>query len=49
MSKTRAPYPLEFRQQMVELLRAGHTPASVQPMYSRTLASSARGLTGFEK
>jgi len=29
MSKTRAPYPPEFRQQMVELLRAGHTPESL--------------------
>ena len=29
MSKTRAPYPPEFRQQMVELLRAGRTPESL--------------------
>ena len=26
MSKTRAPYPPEFRQQIVELVRAGRTP-----------------------
>ncbi len=26
MSKTRPPYPPEFRQQMVELVRAGRTP-----------------------
>ena len=26
MSKTRAPYPPEFRQQMVELVRAGRSP-----------------------
>ena len=26
MSKSRRPYPLEFRQQMVELVRAGRTP-----------------------
>lgn len=26
MPRTRAPYPPEFRQQMVELLRAGRTP-----------------------
>ena len=29
MSKTRAPSPPEFRQQMVELLRAGRTPESL--------------------
>ena len=29
MSKIRAPYPPEFRQQMVELLRAGRTPESL--------------------
>ena len=29
MSKTRAPYPPEFRQQVVELLRAGRTPESL--------------------
>jgi transposase len=26
MPRTRAPYPSEFRQQMVELVRAGRTP-----------------------
>ncbi len=26
MSRRRAPYPVEFRQQMVELLRVGRTP-----------------------
>ena len=26
MSKSRKPYPLEFRQQMVDLVRAGRTP-----------------------
>jgi len=26
MPKTRPPYPLEFRRQMVELVRAGRTP-----------------------
>lgn len=26
MPRTRAPYPLAFRQQMVELVRAGRTP-----------------------
>ncbi len=33
-----------------DLRRGSHDTLSwVQPMYSRTLASSARGLTGFEK
>ena len=27
MPKTRAPYPAEFRQQIVELAQAGRTPA----------------------
>ncbi len=29
MSKTRAPYPPEFRQQIVELVRAGRSPESL--------------------
>ena len=29
MSRTRAPYAAEFRQQMVELVRAGRTPESL--------------------
>ncbi len=29
MGKTRRPYPPEFRQQMVELVRAGRTPESL--------------------
>ena len=29
MSKTRAPYAPEFRQQMIELVRAGRTPESL--------------------
>ena len=29
MPKTKPPYPAEFRQQMVELMRAGRTPAEL--------------------
>ena len=29
MPKTRPPYPAEFKQQMVELVRAGRTPAEL--------------------
>ena len=29
MGKTRKPYPAEFRQQMVELVRAGRSPESL--------------------
>jgi transposase len=29
MSKSRPPYPAEFRQQMIELVRAGRTPSEL--------------------
>ena len=29
MARTRPPYPAEFRQQMIELARAGRTPAEL--------------------
>ncbi len=29
MARTRPPYPVEFRQQMIELARAGRTPAEL--------------------
>ena len=29
MAKTRPPYPVEFRRQMVELVRAGRDPADL--------------------
>lgn len=29
MPKSRPPYPAEFRQQMIELVRAGRTPAQL--------------------
>jgi len=30
MAKTRAPYPPEFRQQIIELVRSGRTPESLE-------------------
>lgn len=29
MGRTRPPYPAEFREQMVELVRSGRTPAEL--------------------
>ena len=29
MPKSRSPYPAEFRQQMVELVRSGHSPGAL--------------------
>ena len=34
MPRTRAPYPAEFRQQMVELVKAGRTPEELADMNS---------------
>ena len=38
MPKSRPPYPAEFREQMVELVRAGRTPADL----SREFAARRR-------
>ncbi len=40
MSKTRRPYPPEFRQQMVELARAGRSPEEL----SREFEPSAQAI-----
>ncbi len=40
MSRNRAPYPLEFRQQMVELVRAGRMPEEL----SREFEPSAQAI-----
>lgn len=40
MPKTRAPYPSEFRQQMVELVRSGRTPEEL----SREFEPSAQSI-----
>jgi transposase len=36
MHRFRAPYPLEFRQQMVELVRAGRTPEELAREFEPT-------------
>ena len=36
MPRHRAPYPLEFRQQMVELVRAGRTPEELSREFEPT-------------
>jgi transposase len=45
MPKTRPPYPAEFRDQMVELVRAGRTPAELsrefKPAPGKDVLSSA--------
>ena len=38
MPKTKPPYPAEFRQQMVELVRAGRTPAELSREFGCTRA-----------
>ena len=43
MPKTRPPYPAEFRQQMVELVRAGRTPAEL----AREFGCSAQTITNW--
>ena len=39
MSKTRPPYPAEFRRQMVELVRAGRTPEELGREFEPTAQS----------
>ena len=39
MSKTRGPYPPEFRRQMVELVRCGRTPESLSREFEPTAES----------
>ena len=36
MPRTREPYPREFRQQMVELVRAGRTPEELSREFEPT-------------
>jgi transposase len=43
MSKTRKPYPPEFREQMVELVRAGRTPEEL----SREFEPSAQSISNW--
>ena len=39
MSKVRPPYPAEFRQQMVELVRAGRSPSELSREFGVTAQS----------
>lgn len=39
MAKTRPPYPAEFRQQMVDLVQAGRTPAELAREFGCTAQS----------
>jgi transposase len=39
MSKVRPPYPAEFRQQMVELVRAGRSPTELSREFNVTAQS----------
>lgn len=43
MPKSHAPYPAEFRQQLIELVRAGRTPAEL----SREFGCSAQAITNW--
>ena len=40
MPKSHAPYPPEFRQQMVELVRAGRTPEELGQEFERPSRSA---------
>jgi transposase len=44
MPKTRPPYPAEFRQQIIELARAGRTPAELSREFGPTAQSIANWL-----
>jgi transposase len=39
MPRTRRPYPLEFRQRMIELVRAGRSPESLEREFEPTAQS----------
>jgi transposase len=39
MSKVRPPYPAEFRQQMIELVRAGRSPTELSRKFNVTAQS----------
>lgn len=43
MPKSHAPYPAEFRQQLIELVRAGRTPAEL----SREFGCSGQAITNW--
>jgi transposase len=45
MPRTRKPYPPEFRQQMVELVRAGRTPEELAREFEPTAQSISNWVT----
>ena len=48
MGKTRAPYPLEFKRQMVELVRAGRTPEELSREFEPTAQTIHNWVKQFE-
>ncbi len=44
MPKSKPPYPAEFRQQIIELARAGRTPAELSREFGPTAQSIANGI-----
>jgi transposase len=48
MGKTRVPYPLEFKRQMVELVRAGRTPEELSREFEPTAQSIHNWVKQFE-
>jgi transposase len=49
MGKTRAPYPLEFKRQMVELVRAGRTPKELSREFEPTAQSILNWVSQYER
>ena len=45
MPKSKPPYPAEFRQQIIELARAGRTPAELSREFGPTAQSIANWIT----
>jgi transposase len=49
MPRTRAPYPAEFRQQIIELARAGKSPAELSREFGCTAQTIANWLGAVER
>ena len=49
MGKTRAPYPSEFKRQMVELVRAGRTPEELSREFEPTAQSIINWVSQYER
>jgi len=49
MPRTRPPYPAEFRQQMVELVRAGRSPQELAKEFEPTAQSIAQWVRQAER